>query len=288
MKTSGIAILIHLAVAASLYAQRPAKTVMDGAGNKLTYVDGITSVDAEGKTRTLSASESIMEPPKSIPDNCSILDVISVTTHGHSDAYNLLGFSIAAMEAGHQAEGFNAIAVKSMKLDSGDNPTVMLTDVFQNFDSATNKYLCGAFIEGQYQATDENRKIDRATIISIYNRLAVINGRMKVYVEAQFRNVGAESTRDPVDNAILLSKITNDRQAALADLVSATSFSALLSIYIGDPSEPVADTLDMSSAERKQLLDQLDGILNKGSSDGFTQAAGLLKEFLSKHPKVRN
>jgi hypothetical protein len=70
--------------------------------------------------------------------------------------------------------------------------------------------------------------------------------------------------------------------------VSATTLSALLSIYSGDPTAKVADTLNMSAAERQQLITQVNEILRTGAPDGFTQAADLLKTLMEKHPKVLN
>lgn len=322
-----VIVLIGLLATANLLSSQPApQIVTDGEGNKLTYSNGgILFSGKDGSQKQLPAtwlnqncsntelknsddlaalkefcenwnkflessadSESILDPPKVIPDNCSITDVVKVKTHGQSDAYYLLGFEIAALNAGHEAEGSNALASKSMKSESGSDPTEMLADVFQKFEIASDQYRCGAFMEGQYSPSGEARQTDRTTAISVYNRLAIINSRMKDYVESRFRMVGNQDTNSMLENANTLAKLTNDRKAAFSDLASATTLSAMLSIYTGDPSATVADTLDMNADERRRLLLQIDLLMNRGSPDGFTQMADILKTFLTKHPKVRN
>lgn len=233
--------------------------------------------------------QSITEPPQTIPDNCSVMDVLAVSQNGRSDAYNLLGYEIAALAAGHQAEATNAVAVKSMKANGATDPVGMLADVFQKIALATDQYRCGAFLVSQYQGVGEDRQTYRTTAISVYNRLAIINETMKTYIEGRFRNVGVQSSpTDVVDNANTLAKLTNDRNAAFSDLVTAISLSGLLSYYTGDPSAKIVDTLNMSGAERQQLLTQLNEILKAGTTDEFTKDADLLKTLLLKHPKVRD
>lgn len=231
--------------------------------------------------------QPITEPPVAIPDNCPIIDVIAVTTHGRSEAYNLLGFELAALSVGHQAESDSATAVKAMNSDAAKDPVGMLADVFQKLNLATDEYRCGAYIVGQYKAAGENQQIGRATTISVYNRLATINARMKKFIEGRFRNVD-NPNGNVLENANTLADLTNDRKAAFSDLVSVTTYSGLLSIYAGDPTAKVADTLNMSGAERQQLMTQVNDILKTGAPDGFTQVADLLKTFLDKHPKVLN
>jgi hypothetical protein len=234
--------------------------------------------------------QSIGNPPATIPDNCSIMNVLAVSQNGKSDAYNLLGYEIAALSVGHEAEVNNAAGLKSMRSTSAaKDPAGMLADVFQNLNLAADEYHCGAFIVGQYQAKGDNLEIDRWTTISVYNRLAVINAKMKDYVEDRFRNLGSQSASDIVDRANTLAKLTNDRKAAFSDLVSAIAMSGLLSIYAGDPNAKVADTLNMSAAERQRLLTQVNEILKPGGvPDDFTKNADFLKTFLEKHPKVLN
>lgn len=233
---------------------------------------------------------SLGDPPATIPDNCSIMYVLAVSQNGHSDGYNLLGYQIAALSVGHQAEANNAAGLKSMRSSSAaTEPAGMLADVFQNLNLAADEYRCSAFIMGQYHATGDSPETDRWTTISVYNRLAIINGKMKDYVEGQFRNLGSQSPSDVVDRANTLAKLTNDRKAAFSDLVTAMAFSGLLSIYAGDPNAKVADTLNMNAAERQRLLTQVNEVLKSGGApDEFTKDADFLKTFLDKHPKVLN
>jgi hypothetical protein len=231
-------------------------------------------------------SQSIGEPPKVVPDNCSVLEVTSVSSNGQSGAYNLLGYEIAALDVGHRAESNNALAVKSMNSPPAD-PVGSLADTFRNLDAGTDGYLCGAYIAGQYKAANDDQRTFRETNVSVYNRLAIINTRMKEYIKNRIRNFEHQDSSSIIENANTLAKLTHDRNAAFSDLVSAATLSALLSLY-ADPSAPVVDTLNMNAAERGQLLARLDEILTHGSPDSFTQVADILKSFLTNHTKVRD
>jgi hypothetical protein len=235
---------------------------------------------------------SILEPPASLPDDCSISEVLLISNHGQSETYKLLAYEIAALDMGHQGQAGALSSLKLMKSNFGADPTAMLAEVFRNFDISTNKFRCGAFFAGEYHPTTKDhetaRNTFRKTLISVYNRLAIVNERMRRYVDHRFRDSINPDTNTVLNNADILAKLTEERNEAFSDLVSATELSAMLSIYTGDKSAAVADTLNISSAERKQLLIQLGEIVKSGSPDEFTKNAELLDDFLIHHPKVRD
>lgn len=232
--------------------------------------------------------DSILEPPTAAPDDCPITQIALVSTRGQSDAYKFLAYQIAALDAGHEGQRADQIALNSMKADPSADPITMLTDVFRGFDIATNKFYCGAFFVGQYHANGQVRQVARITLVSVYNRLAILNDRTKAYVEGRFKGPEDPDANTVLENANTLTALTDKRNAALSDLLSTTQMSALLSLYTGDKSASVVDTLNMSAAEREQLLIQLNRVLGLGPPDDFTKDAELLKDFLTHHPKVRN
>lgn len=230
-------------------------------------------------------SQSVTDPPATIPNNCSLLAIASIDAQPGTAAYVMLRHQIAALAAGHEAEERANGAVRQLRAEGG-TPTVVLTDFFLGMQVAKNKYLCGAYIAGQLHAINGNEQTAREMTISVYNRLAIIQQRITDVTAAQLKDALNGRTTDAIATAQDIARLTNQRNQAFDDLDTSTTMMAMLAVYVGDPTAKVTDTLHMTSGERIRLMRATNRVLGDGHPDGFTQAAGLLKTFFSTHRKT--
>ena len=91
------------------------------------------------------------------------------------------------------------------------------------------------------------------------------------------------ASQEQVKFAESLASILDDRKDAGGDLVNATTMSAMLAVYLGDPNASKTDIADVTCGERQALLDMLRPLATASAVDEFTRAAALLEEFFQKH-----
>ena len=95
----------------------------------------------------------------------------------------------------------------------------------------------------------------------------------------------AESSKgiSQVKAAEALSSVLQNRKEAGTDLTNATTLTALLTVYTGDPHASTTETVNLSCSERQILLAELLPLTKDGAVDEFTRNAGLLLTFLQEH-----
>jgi hypothetical protein len=266
MKKIIMIFVLGLSLATSARADKAPQTMTDGGGGALTFTTaGITYKGKDGSTSTIPADRlnqicgdpsklaadeglkevcddwaiymreddhsSIGDPPQTLPNDCSMAEVVLLQQKKGSDGYLLLEYQISALAAGHDAEG-EGRKIQDLLRATSPNPTSALASVFQTFDIATDKYKCGAYIQGLYAPNKEEAQDARKVAISVYNRLGIVNDRMKGYVEQKFR--GAD---DLVNNAKTLAELSKDRDDAFSDLVSSATLMSPVVVLL----RPVPD-----------------------------------------------
>jgi len=108
-----------------------------------------------------------------------------------SKAYLFMNRDIEALELGHMAAQQLREAVSTSQ-DAQVSFTQSLTSTLTGLTDAQNNYLCASFLLGAEKGGDENRRIIRRTLITVYNRMALGHGKS----ETNYK-ISRSATRQP-------------------------------------------------------------------------------------------
>lgn len=221
-------------------------------------------------------------PPPFLPAGCIAARITNAQTLVGSKAYIFMNRDIEALELGHTA---SQQLQEAVTISKGDQVSFMqaLTSTLTGLTDAQNNYLCASFLLGAETGGDENRRIVRRTLITVYNRMALGTWQIKTELEKSAERPTASPHDDQVKFAKNLASILDDRKDAGTDLVNAITMSAMTAVYTGDPHATKTDIADVTCGERQALLDKLHPLATASAVDEFTRAAALLEEFFQKH-----
>lgn len=219
-------------------------------------------------------------PPPFLPAGCIAARILNAQALLGSKAYIFMNRDIEALELGHTASQQLEEAVTISK-DDQNSFMLALTSTLTGLTDAQNNYLCASFLLGAEKGGDRNRLFVRKTLISVYNRMALETRETKTQIKKMAEQPTAP--QEQVKFAERMASILDDRKEAGGNLVDATTMSALLAVYLGDPHATKTDIVDITCSERQVLLDKLHPIASASAVDEFTRAAGLLEEFFQKH-----
>lgn len=221
-------------------------------------------------------------PPPFLPSGCIAARITNAQTLAGSKAYLYMNRDIEALELGHTAsQQLSAALAASQRAQGSDMQQI--TETLTGLTDAQNSYLCASFLLGAETGGDENRRIVRRTLITVYNRMALGTWQIKTELEKSAERPAASPQDDQVKFAKNLASILDDRKDVGTDLVNAITMSAMTAVYTGDPHAAKTDIADVTCGERQALLDKLHPLATASAVDEFTRAAALLEEFFQKH-----
>lgn len=221
---------------------------------------------------------NVYDPPASPPDGCSTVQIAQVDMLTGSEAYLFLRREVAAFKLGHTA---SQQILAALTEPANAHPTLFqeVVKVNTGLTDAKNTYLCASYILGRGTKGDEEYQVTNRMMITVYNRMALQTRQFREKLKA----IAADNDETPKSSQLklaeVMSSLEQDRKAAGSDLVDATTMSAMLTIYTGDPNAPKADTLKISCIERQALLADLASLTKTTKVDEFTKNAGLLEDF---------
>jgi hypothetical protein len=221
-------------------------------------------------------------PPSLLPSGCPAALIASAQMLSGSKAYLSMNRDIEALDLGHTASQQLREAVTTSQ-EGQVSFTQSLTSTLTGLTDAQNNYLCASFLLGAEKGGDENRRLVRGTLITVYNRMALGTWQIKSELQKSAESHTATQGNDQVKFAEKLASILDDRKDAGGDLVNAITMSAMVVVYAGDPKVDKADTIDMTCSERQVLLDKLQPLSKATAVDEFTKAATLYEIFFNSH-----
>jgi len=189
---------------------------------------------------------------------------------------------IEALELGHVAsQQLRAAVTVSQQAQGSDMQQV--TETLTGLTDAQNSYLCASFLLGAETGGDENRRLVRRTLISVFNRMALGTWQIKTQLQKAAEGSTATQGKGQVKFAEVLASILDDRKDAGGDLVNAITMSAMVTVVQSNPKIDKADAMDVTCGEHQALLDELQPLTTTSAVDEFTRAAALLEEFVKGH-----
>jgi hypothetical protein len=189
---------------------------------------------------------------------------------------------IEALELGHEAsQQLRAAVAVSQQAQGSDMQQV--TETLTGLTDAQNSYLCASFLLGAETGGDENRRLVRRTLISVFNRMALGTWQIKTQLQKAAEGSTATQGKGQVKFAEVLASILDDRKDAGGDLVNAITMSAMVTVVQSNPKIDKADAMDVTCGEHQALLDELQPLTTTSAVDEFTRAAALLEEFVKGH-----
>jgi hypothetical protein len=221
-------------------------------------------------------------PPPLLPSGCPAAFVANAEMLSGSKAYLFMSRDIEALDLGHTASQQLREAVTTSQ-DAQVSFTQSLTSTLTGLTDTQNNYLCASFLLGSEKGGDENRRIIRRTLITVYNRMALGTWQIRSELQKAAESHTETQGNDQVKFAEKLASILDDRKEAGGDLVNAITMSAMVFVYAGDPKVDKADTVDMTCSERQILLDKLQPLAKATAVDEFTRAATLYETFFNSH-----
>jgi len=199
-----------------------------------------------------------------------------------SKAYLYMNRDIEALELGHVAsQQLRAAVTVSQQAQGSDMQQV--TETLTGLTDAQNSYLCASFLLGAETGGDENRRLVRRTLISVFNRMALGTWQIKTQLQKAAEGSTATQGKGQVKFAEVLASILDDRKDAGGDLVNAITMSAMVTVVQSNPKIDKADAMDVTCGEHQALLDELQPLTTTSAVDEFTRAAALLEEFVKGH-----
>ena len=221
------------------------------------------------------------DPPNVLPAGCSASLIAQFTTLEGSESYLLIRRMISSFKLGH-------IATQQLHdaLASNESDNTMFSQVLRITTGLTdtqNTYLCASFLLGGQPAKDERYWIIKATLISVFNHMALQTWSLKYQMQKIAEDAESSKGISQVKAAEALSSVLQNRKEAGTDLTNATTLTALLTVYTGDPHASTTETVNLSCSERQILLAELLPLTKDGAVDEFTRNAGLLLTFLQEH-----
>jgi len=183
---------------------------------------------------------------------------------------------------GHVAsQQLRAAVTVSQQAQGSDMQQV--TETLTGLTDAQNSYLCASFLLGAETGGDENRRLVRRTLISVFNRMALGTWQIKTQLQKAAEGSTATQGKGQVKFAEVLASILDDRKDAGGDLVNAITMSAMVTVVQSNPKIDKADAMDVTCGEHQALLDELQPLTTTSAVDEFTRAAALLEEFVKGH-----
>lgn len=221
---------------------------------------------------------NVYDPPASPPDGCSTVQIAQIDMLTGSEPYLFLHREIAAFKLGHTA---SQQILTALTEPANAHPTLFqgVVKVNTGLTDAKNTYLCASYILGRGTKGDEEYQVTNRMMITVYNRMALQTRQFREKLKAMAGD-DETSKSSQLKLAEVMTSLEQDRKVAGSDLVDATTMSAELTIYTGDPNAPKTDTLKISCIERQTLLADLASLTKATKVDEFTKNAGLLEDFL--------
>ena len=221
-------------------------------------------------------------PPSLLPSGCLAARIANAQMLAGSKVYLHMNRDIEALELGHEAsQQLRAAVAVSQQAQGSDMQQV--TETLTGLTDAQNSYLCASFLLGAEAGGDENRRLVRGTLISVYNRMALGTWQIKTQLQKAAEGSTATQGKGQVKFAEALAAILDDRKDAGGDLVNAITMSAMVTAVQSDPKIDKADAIDVTCSERQALLDELLPLTTASAVDEFTKAATLYKTFFNSH-----
>lgn len=228
-------------------------------------------------------ARDITAAPEVVPPSCSAIIVASMEAKTGSEMYVALSYQLAALAEAEEAVVEMDRGLLDMR--TATTPNSMMAAILSSATNAQNKMHCAAYLLGQWHPAGLELQRVAPILISVYNRKALFIATTSDRAKRKFLTVDKPET--PVKqlaDAEQQAAFGQETKQASTDLLDYTVFTLMKSVDISDQKAKIAEYLNISCAERADILDRSTKLRGQGNVDGddFRVNSGLIAQSMQK------
>lgn len=247
----------------------------------------LVSVGFGQENDSATKDASAFTPPTTLPDNCSALMLVNLSSLEGSPKYIFLRYQLASIAMAHKANQ-SILTAFSQSQSKQQTQASALGLAFASYQASVDQYQCAAYVIGKYQPKDDIEEDVRKIYIASFKTLSEMSSHINDMVQKSFEAIDDPSQQtSTVEHAKDLAHIKSDKHEITSNLLELTAM-ALPTVGSAPSPDAKIDRFMLTCVERKALLTEASTLKLDKQPDEFTDMAGLFRTYLSQPLKCGN